>query len=63
MMRCKGKKAAFDSMDAAKKAAASMANRKAKKGNPIVSFLRAYGCSCGKFHYGSSRQIDWSRVN
>lgn len=62
MRRCCRDKRAFDTLEEAKRAAAGMAYRKAKKGIPIVTHLRAYGCPCGKFHYGKTKQIDWDRV-
>lgn len=62
MRRCHDGKASFPSLKAAQIAAASMAARKDRDGNPIVTFLRAYGCPCGRFHFGKTRDIDWSRV-
>lgn len=61
MRKCHGKRR-FGSLREAQAAAATMAARKAKQGNPIVSFLRAYGCACGGFHFGKTRDIDWSKV-
>lgn len=43
-------------------AAAGLAFRQAKRGSPVVSFLRAYGCPCGSFHYGKTRDINWDLV-
>ena len=59
--RC-GNKRGYTTLDQARAAAARLAARRASQGNPVVSFLRAYGCSCGKYHFGSSRQIDWDRL-
>lgn len=58
---CKGK-VGYPTLQAAQAAAAAMAAKKAKKGATIVSFLRAYGCGCGKFHFGKTKQIDWSKI-
>jgi hypothetical protein len=50
---------------------ATMANRtlekllknREKQGNKIVSVLDVYECSCcGKWHYGKTGKIDWSKV-
>lgn len=62
MRRCHNGKVAFPTLQAAQSAAAAMAARKDRQGNPIVTFLRAYGCACGAFHFGRTRNIDWSRV-
>lgn len=58
---CAGKRQ-YKTFDEARTAAAGMANRKAKQGNTIVTFLKAYGCACGGYHVGRTRDIDWSRV-
>lgn len=62
MRKCHDGKRAFPTMQAAQAAAAALARRMESKGNRIVTFLRAYGCACGQFHFGKSRQIDWSKV-
>jgi hypothetical protein len=62
MSRCHDGKHSFPTLQAAQAAAAGMAKRKEKQGHAIVTFLRAYACHCGKFHYGKTREIDWSRV-
>ena len=59
--RCAGKRS-FDTLDQAKAAAAGLAWRLEKQGNPKVTFLRAYGCHCGRFHFGNSKVIDWAKV-
>lgn len=59
---CPTGKKPYPTLQAAKIAAAQLANKRAQQGNPVVSFLRAYGCACGKFHFGSSRVIDWDRL-
>lgn len=59
--RC-GTKRGYTTLDQARAAAARLAAARARQGNPVVSFLQAYGCSCGKYHFGSTRQIDWGRV-
>lgn len=46
----------------AQAALASLLRTRQKQGNPIVSVMRCYGCACGGFHVGSSKQIDWRRV-
>lgn len=62
MRRCHDGKASFPTLQAAQAAAAAMAARKDRQGNTIVTFLRAYGCPCGRFHFGKTRDIDWSKV-
>lgn len=59
--RC-GKKKAYDTLAQAKEAAYHVTRRREKLGEPIVTYLQAYGCQCGKFHIGSSRQINWEAV-
>lgn len=61
-MKCPTGKKPYPTLQAAKAAAAQLADKRARQGNPVVSFLRAYGCACGKFHFGSSRVIDWDRL-
>ncbi len=56
------RKQRFATLKEAQAAASNMARNKAAKGNPVVSFLRAYGCECGGFHYGNTKQIDWDLV-
>lgn len=58
---CRGKRR-FATMKEARAAAASLARRRAQQGNTIVAYLRAYGCACGGFHFGSTRDLDWSLV-
>lgn len=55
-------KKGYPSLKDARFGAAATCARRAKKGNPIVTFLRAYACKCGKFHVGGTKQIDWRRV-
>lgn len=62
MRRCHDGKRAFDTIEQAKAAAAALARNMERKGQPIVTHLRAYGCACGKFHFGRTRDIDWQRV-
>lgn len=57
-----GGKAGYPTLQAAQAAAAAMCRKKAKQGTPVVTFLRAYGCHCGRFHYGGTREIDWSKI-
>ena len=59
--RC-GNKKAYETLALAKAAAWNFTKSREKAGNPIVTFLQAYGCQCGKFHIGSSRQINWEAV-
>ncbi len=59
---CRSGKRAYPTLDQARAAAARLARRRAAQGNPVVSFLQAYPCGCGRFHFGSTRQIDWSRL-
>lgn len=62
MRRCHDGKQRYATLKEAQAAAAALAHRKAKQGNPIVTFLRAYRCACGGFHFGNTRNIDWSKV-
>ena len=62
MRSCHNGKRAYPSIEAAQQAIVSLVRKRAKQGNPIVTYLQAYGCACGKFHFGNTRQIDWSRV-
>jgi len=64
-MRKKGHdgKKTYQTLEAARAAAAKTASFHSKNGDPIVTYLRAYKCStCGKFHFGASKKIDWSKV-
>lgn len=58
---CDGK-IAYPTLYIARREASRFAHRRDAAGSPIVSFLRAYACRCGKFHIGSTRRIDWSKV-
>ena len=58
-MTCK--KRGFDSLELAQQAAHALVRAKAKT-DPIATFLRAYGCHCGKFHFGKTKDINWSVV-
>lgn len=62
MKKCHEGKQSFETLKEAQIAAAAMAKRKNKQGNTIVSFLQAYRCPCGKFHFGKTKNIDWSKV-
>lgn len=56
-------KRAYDTQQQAQAAIAGMCRRRARQGEPIVSFMRAYRCGfCAKWHVGSSRSINWSKV-
>jgi hypothetical protein len=59
MRKCHDGKVAFDTLEQAKAAASGMARRKATQGNPVVTYLRAYG----KFHFGRTREINWDLVS
>lgn len=61
--RCDGKKQSFDTREAASAALNGMLRNKAKRGKVVVGVLRVYGCSCGRFHYGSTKDIIWGLVN
>ena len=63
MKKCHDGKKPFPTLQAAQAAAAMLAKRKDRQGNTIVTFLRAYQCHCGKYHFGRTRDIDWSKVN
>ncbi len=56
-------KRSFPTLEAAQAAAKALARLLDKKGIPIVTFLRAYGCQCGNFHFGKTKEIDWSKVS
>lgn len=60
--KCHDGKKRFESLIEAKAAITQMCKRKMKQGNPIVSHMRAYGCACGGFHIGSTRDINWDLV-
>lgn len=62
MKKCRSGKQSFGTLKEAQAAAAHLAYRRDKQGAPIVTFLRAYGCECGKFHFGKTKDIDWSKV-
>lgn len=55
---CESKKR-YETIEAAKTGIMQMVRKKAAKGDPIVTYLRAYGCACGGFHVGKSRDINW----
>lgn len=57
------RKVRYESLELARMAAAALAKRRQNQGIPIVSYLKAYACRCGGFHFGSTRRIDWSRIN
>lgn len=60
---CHDGKQTFHTLESAQTAICQMTHRRKKQGKPIVTFLRAYKCSiCGKFHYGRTRNIDWSQI-
>ena len=59
---CPTKKRPFATLAVAQASAAGLARRRKLQGNAIVTFLRAYVCACGSFHFGRTRDIDWSRV-
>lgn len=52
-----GNKRKYNTIEEAQKAAAIFAKKK-----KIITMMRAYGCHCGKFHFGKTKQIDWRRV-
>ena len=54
--RC-ARKMSYPTLQAAQAAAAGFARRAS-----IVTFLRAYRCSCGQHHVGRTKTIDWSKV-
>lgn len=62
MRRCHEGKRRFSTLREAQAAAAGMAKRKDKQGNTIVTFLRAYGCACGGYHFGKTKEINWALV-
>lgn len=58
---CDGKRR-FGTLGEAQRAAAEMVARKDRQGLTIVTWLRAYGCRCGGFHFGRTRQINWDVI-
>ena len=62
MSRCHDGKRGYKTISEARRAAARMASQRQRNGNVIVQYLKAYGCWCGKFHVGSTGNIDWSKV-
>ena len=58
---CDGK-IKYDSIDEARKAIIHMTKRKKRSGNKIVSYMNVYGCSCGKFHIGKTKEIRWRDI-
>jgi hypothetical protein len=64
MRRCHEGKQQFATLKDAQAAANGMTRRKAAAGagKAIVSWVRAYGCACGGFHIGKTREINWALV-
>lgn len=62
MRKCHDGKRAYATMKEAQAAAHGMLHRLAKRGDPMVTFMRAYGCACGKWHIGKTRDINWQLV-
>jgi len=62
MRRCHEGKQRFATLEQAQAAAAALVRRRAEQGQPIVTWLRAYGCACGGFHFGRTHQINWDLI-
>jgi hypothetical protein len=60
--KCPHRKLRHDTEEQARAAMNALLRRRDKRGNPIVALMRVYGCSCGGFHVGSSRGINWDKV-
>lgn len=60
--KCPKRKRRFNTEEEARASMHALLRRREKEGNPIVSVMQVYGCSCGGFHVGSSRAINWDRV-
>ena len=60
---CNGKKK-YNSLQEANDALHGMMRKKEKQGalKVVVSAMRAYGCPCGKFHFGRTRGINWDLI-
>lgn len=52
-----GSKVKYPTLEAAKVGAAIFGKKK-----KIITVLRAYGCHCGSFHFGRTKEIDWSKL-
>lgn len=63
MRRCHEGKQRFATLAEAQAAAASLVRRRAQQGQPIVTWMRAYGCACGGFHFGRTGRINWDAVS
>lgn len=62
MRRCHDGKKRYESHAEATAAMLGMINRKRAKGDAVVTFLRVYGCACGGFHFGRTKEINWAAV-
>lgn len=56
------KKIKYKTLEEAKKQAWWTIERNRMKGDPQVTFVRAYGCSCGSYHVGRSKEINWEAL-
>lgn len=62
MKKCHEGKRRFNTIEEAKSTVNSLIRHKKKQGNDIVTFMRAYGCACGGFHFGKTRGINWDAI-
>jgi hypothetical protein len=60
--KCPHRKQRHNTEAQARAAMHALLRRRDKQGNPIVAVMQVYGCSCGGFHVGSSRGINWDKV-
>jgi hypothetical protein len=60
--KCPQRKLRHNTEEQARAAMNALLRRRDKQGNPIVAVMKVYGCSCGGFHVGSSRGINWDKV-
>lgn len=62
MRRCHDGKKRYETHAEATTARVGMINRKRTTGNAVATFLRVYGCACGGFHFGRTKEINWAAV-
>lgn len=62
MKQCHDGKRRHETLDLAKRALWHFVKKRAEKGDAIVTFMRAYGCACGGFHIGRTKEINWELV-
>ena len=63
MKSCHKGKKSYATFEEAKVAAEIISRKKARAKDPRVFVLNAYGCPCGKYHVGTTGEINWKLVN